>query len=319
MIKLIIVLQSDRWWPIRSMVNEYNQRRIEMVSPGEKLVVDESMSYWLGQEGLYSAEGMVHVTKMKSKPRGVGLMLKSCADGQSGLMVRLEMQEAKESMNLKEFQLRKGDVAAQPDNDQYQMLLANQQVYAYNTAVTLRLVKPWFGSNRTVIGDSAFSSIDTLLALKNRGLHFMGCIKTAHKGFCKGFLNHWGRVGQQPALARGSHMSATSRYTVNGTEHKMLAVGWSDKKVKCLLSSRSTTLAGEPSKRKRHYLEMEDGRLTTKRRVISINRPKVVEEYFEFFAAIDIHDHYRQGSLAIEDNWPRPGGCECFPRCLAWW
>jgi hypothetical protein len=32
-------------------------------------------------------------------------------------------------------------------------------------------------------------------------------------------------------------------------------------------------------------------------------RPKVVEQLFSGFSAIDVHDHYRQGSLAFETHW----------------
>eukprot|EP01034_Spumella_vulgaris_P041735 gene41735-51720_t len=53
------------------------------------------MSMWLGLDGNFSVEGMAHITKMKSKPRGVGAMMKSCADGTTGILLRLEIQESK--------------------------------------------------------------------------------------------------------------------------------------------------------------------------------------------------------------------------------
>jgi len=34
-----------------------------------------------------------------------------------------------------------------------------------------------------------------------------------------------------------------------------------------------------------------------------VNRPKIVEDIFKSFSVIDIHDHLRQGSLAIERQW----------------
>ena len=36
---------------------------------------------------------------------------------------------------------------------------------------------------------------------------------------------------------------------------------------------------------------------------IPIPRPKIVEEIFDCFSAIDIHDQYRQRVLHVEDRW----------------
>ena len=43
--------------------------------------------------------------------------------------------------------------------------------------------------------------------------------------------------------------------------------------------------------------------MRTKRSKLEIPRPKMIEEYFSCFSNIDVHDHYRQGSLAIERSW----------------
>ena len=34
-----------------------------------------------------------------------------------------------------------------------------------------------------------------------------------------------------------------------------------------------------------------------------VPRPSLVEEFYSCFSAIDVHDHYRQGSLEMERNW----------------
>lgn len=56
--------------------------------------------------------------------------------------------------------------------------------------MTLRLVQPWFGSKRTVIGDSAFASFSTCVALLSMGLFFIGIVKTATSKFPKAFFMH---------------------------------------------------------------------------------------------------------------------------------
>ena len=56
-------------------------------------------------------------------------------------------------------------------------------------ACTMRLAKPWFGSGRVVAGDSWFASVQTAVALAANGLHFIGNVKTATKGFPKKWLS----------------------------------------------------------------------------------------------------------------------------------
>ena len=36
---------------------------------------------------------------------------------------------------------------------------------------------------------------------------------------------------------------------------------------------------------------------------VHIPRPQAIEMFFSCFSNIDVHDHYRQGSLAMERNW----------------
>ena len=77
--------------------------------------------------------------------------------------------------------------------------------FGEGTAVTLCLTKKYFGTNRTVHADSAFSSVKTSEALQKRGLHFMGIVKTAHKEIPKEYLGDWaaGRISEVPG--RGPH------------------------------------------------------------------------------------------------------------------
>ena len=129
-------------------------------------MVDEIMSSWRGAEGKYSAEGLPHVTKIARKPEGVGAEMKAVADGESNIMLRLDIMEGKERQAQKPF----ADIGSE------------------GTAITLRLCSPYFGSGRVIHADSAFSSVRTCLKLREHGLHFMGCVKTASRKFPKRYL-----------------------------------------------------------------------------------------------------------------------------------
>jgi hypothetical protein len=190
-------------------------------------------------------------------------------------------------MRLKRFQARPAALR----DAAYQIEADAGRVYPYNTAVTLRLTSSIHGSNRTVIGDSAFSSVSTATACRNYGMHFIGIIKTAHKQYPKAILQQASR-----GEPRGSFkvMRATS------TEHPLYALAWADKKLKLLISTRGTTIQTDPSVRKRARLN-EDG--STNRYQIEIPRPSMIKMFFKPFNAVDTNDQYRQGILKLEENW----------------
>ena len=47
----------------------------------------------------------------------------------------------------------------------------------------IKLTKPWLGSNRVVVANSAFASADTAAALNKRKMGFIGVVKTATRRF----------------------------------------------------------------------------------------------------------------------------------------
>lgn len=240
------------------------------------------MSSWKGIDGTWHTNSLPHSTKIIRKPDGVGCELKSLCDCDSGVMLKLEIVEAKEQMRALEY------------TDEYQ----------HSTAQTMRLVKHYFGSWRTIIADSAFSSVSTAKALLSKGLHFIGCVKTAHKLFPKDEISQW---SQSDDLQRGDHVvyTTSTNITYNSThmEKELYAIGWNDKKMKQFIATRGVTTAGTPSIRERHRIVEVNGEKVTEKYQIEIPRPQVVELYYSNFSVIDIHDHFRQGSLAMEDYW----------------
>jgi hypothetical protein len=191
-------------------------------------------------------------------------------------------------MILKKFQVRPAALR----DAAYNIEEAAGRVFPFNTAVTLRLTSSVHGTNRTVIGDSAFSSVSTARACNKYGLHFMGIIKTAHKQYPKAILK---------ALSHGRPRGSYKLMQTTSTEHPTLyALAWADKKLKLLISTRGTTIETDPSMRKRARLN-EDG--TTHEYSIAVPRPSMVKMFFEPFNAVDTNDQYRQGILKLEENW----------------
>jgi hypothetical protein len=121
-------VDTDPWGMIRPFIDAFNANRARSVTPGGVLTVDEVMSMWLGLDSEYAVEGLPHLTKIARKPRGVGAEMKAMCDGQSGILMSLELMEGKERESIKKYQAE----------------------YGHGTAVTMRLVEYWRGSGRIV-------------------------------------------------------------------------------------------------------------------------------------------------------------------------
>ena len=222
---------------------------------------------------------MPHKTKIARKPKGIGAELKSCACGESNVMLRLELQEGEEAMKLKEYFKPKD--------------------CPFHVAVTVRLVKPWLGTWRTVIADSVFASFLCAITLLSMGLHFMGIVKTATRSFPKSYFTNWAETNPQ----RGDHTYLHTTYKVGQITHKIVAVGWMTKLVKSIITTVGNCLPGNDQVIKRSRLVEVNGMFQTQESEKRTARCNLIERLFDGFSKIDIHDHYRQGILAIEESW----------------
>jgi hypothetical protein len=181
------VPDKDPWGAIRPFVDAFNYTRSKCITPGRCITVDEVMSMWLGLDGDYAVEGLPHVTKIQRKPRGIGAELKAAADGQSGIMLHLEMIEGKEREKVKKWHTE----------------------YGHGCAVLMRCVEKYKGSARHIIADSAFGSPKTQVAVHTHlGLYTSLAVKTAHREYPKAFMAGWYAAGSPPNPKReiGSHI-----------------------------------------------------------------------------------------------------------------
>lgn len=273
---------KDDWREVRGLIDAFNKHRIEVVTPGPKLICDEAVSPWDGLEQKYHEAGCPHVTRIPRKPEDSGVELKCSADCGTGIMLQLEIQEGKEKMNRKEY----------------------VQAFGATTACTLRLVKPWFHTHRTVLGDSWFASVKTLVKLHEvGGLFFSGVVKTASREYPMQFLKDWGATVNL-RTHRGTHKAVMSQYaTHDGHQHNVWALGWADKKTLTFISNVGKTTDGEAARRRRYQKIQENGHFITRQHFKEVRRCHMVQNLFDGFSVIDIHDHYRQGSLGFHRSW----------------
>ena len=136
-----------------------------------------------------------------------------------------------------------------------------------------------------VCADSAFASVEAAVRLREQGLHFMGIVKTSHRLFPRKYL-------QQDRL-----YTDRGDYVVLTTEHEgqqLLAVGWKDAKIQTLISTRGGHNSQTPVQ-----TEWTGPGMSTARE-LRVPMPKLVGEYFQCAQGVDVHNHTRQGHLAVE-------------------
>ena len=117
---------------------------------------------------------------------------------------------------------------------------------------------------------------------------------SAHSKFPKKFFDARERVPGE--LERGDIRSLTA--VVDG--ERVAAHCWFDNKPKQIVATFSTTDDGEPHGKKR-WRNNDDG--TSTGFIKYVKRPRVIQDYFDAAAVIDIDNHYRQSGLALEDAW----------------
>jgi hypothetical protein len=166
---------DDAWGACRDYVRLFNLRRKEVFRPGPHLTFDESGMKWRGKNGAYHLQGCPHVTKCPRKPEPFNMELKNACDGDTGIMLVVEIQEGKERMAIKRHHDEMSNAAS----------------------IVMRLCEEgdFCGSRRIVYGDSFFASWDMCNELMQKGLYFKGIVKQNSGGYPKQFFRDWWQFG----------------------------------------------------------------------------------------------------------------------------
>jgi hypothetical protein len=144
------------FWAVQPLVDAFNLCRRTVYIAGAKLVVDESFSPWCGRDQRHTA-WCPHVQKEPRKPKGVGMEMKNCACCLVNVQLALELVACTDEMHRR-LHWRAGGAS---------------------TALMLRLLSSFASSGRLVVGDSAFASVQTAVALFNIGLYFIAVLHWA--------------------------------------------------------------------------------------------------------------------------------------------
>ena len=69
-----------------------------MIRPSSCLVADESFASWISRKADDMPDALSYTQKIIRKPKGVGTEFKNLANGVTGVMLKLEIQEKKSDM-----------------------------------------------------------------------------------------------------------------------------------------------------------------------------------------------------------------------------
>ena len=226
--------------------------------PSETLVADESMLAWMGKH----MPGWIIVPR---KPKPQGLEWKTLCDAKTKLLLNIDIQEGKLRNAAKEF------------NDTHKR----------STGCTLRLLKPWFGSGRTLIADSWFGSTTTAIAMYNvAGCYCILNVKTAHQHFPREELK--GALNESDDVA--TYMSSFT--ATDGKAVEIFASGQMEKQPLLLVATCATDQPGEP---RVFIVTVKESNGSTVRKTISYATTVVHGKYRGQFSAVDIWNRIRQG------------------------
>jgi hypothetical protein len=163
------------------------------------------------------------------------------------------------------------------------------------TQVLLELTEPWHHSGRLVTADAYFASMEAALAMKEKGLTFIGNVKKCSRRFSMEFL------GNTILPQRGSQAVLASIDEEIG-ETELVAVSSVDRNRRFFVTTTCGIGEGEDVFRKRLRQLDKSGRAPPDKVIIKVAQPKAIATYYKGASTIDRHNRIRIDELRMDRN-----------------
>jgi hypothetical protein len=287
--------EEYRWLLVEPFVDIVNDHREKFFKPSSVLCADESFSRWYGLGGDWINIGLPMYVAYDRKPEA-GCEIQSACCGESGIMARLKLRKTKRANDAAEAATAAAAAAEEEDLDEDDLppAAAEQQRNA-GTKDLLDLIFPWARSGRVVVADSHFASVQTARELYKIGLRFIGCVKTATKGFP---MKHLGGIQFPPG--RGHHYGMYHKST-DPILPDLLAFTWCDRDRRCFISTCSHLRPAAPIERSRmRQVAPVETDEAPELQALSIPLPACAKLYYDNCGRIDQHNRKRQDDLELE-------------------
>lgn len=264
--------QSDPWRYVNPFIDGFNDHWKEIYAPSWLLAPDELMSQWTGQEGVDIPKAIPFSSYVPRKPAPRGAELKCVCDGESGVMMRVELA-------LK-YKRKRGVPPVQPPYT---------DEYTSTAAVCLRLAEPWLNTNRCFAADAHFIGMDSVEALRENGIFGFGDLKTISSRFpVEQLESHCGTDSGDWNVMKSTFGSGD--WLCYGVAHRRGGA------IHTYLSTCGTTKRGKDQKHKDDT--GEDGSTAPPRKC-----PKILNDFTQAQPHVDKHNRWRQHILAIEERF----------------
>jgi hypothetical protein len=305
--------ETFRWALVQDFVDRFNEYRKAAFVPGETICVDESMSRWYGQGGSWINHGLPMYIAIDRKPEN-GCEIQNSACGESGVMLRLKLVMGDDGSGEGHVgEGGEGHVGEGAESDDADDM--DGVSLSHGGRICVELIEPWLHSDRIVCADSYFASVATAVALKRRGVRFIGVVKTAHRGFPKKTL------GSVELFNRGDSRSLLTK--IDGVE--VMALVWMDRDRRMFISTCKSAQLGRPYVRRRWRQVDPTPNASPVLVDLTVAQPRVCEAYYTTCAAIDQHNRCRQDDLQLVRKiqtveWHRRVGVSLLGICVvdAW-
>ena len=184
----------------------------------------------------------------------------------------------------------------------------------HGTQVILELLRPIANTDRVVVADSYYASVQTARELWRIKLRFIGVLKTATKQFPMHYLS---RV-LLPA-GKGDH-KALKAYDP-ASMYQLLAIVWTDRERRFFISSCASAAPGQVIERRRWRQTDPTPNAAPALEDIRLPQPEAVQIYYDGCGRIDEHNQHQQGSLNLEKkvqtmSWAHRANHSIFAMCV---
>jgi hypothetical protein len=277
----------DPWHPIIALVEDLNLNRQNTVCSSNIKTMDESMSGWKPRKNKLG--GLPNISFILRKPVPLGTEFKDLCDGETAIMLFLEIQRGRVEMPIRYPENRLHGATAACTLRQ---ALATRKCGQKETDEGILL------SRDTFYGDSWFASVKAATLVKKAGHEFVGPVKTSHKNFPKvqleTLMKEW-PGGMSFVLEGVTPPSAPGEAGL-----QLLAIGYkyNSRKVLCFVCTKD---AGPTTNGIAYQAKWTDEYGNVRAR--PVERPEVISRYFQYSDVVDAHNHARQALLGLEKKW----------------
>jgi Transposase IS4 len=194
------------------------------------------------------------------------------------------------------------------------LIRADGSTLNHGTKVLLELLRPLANTDRVVVADSYYASVQSARELWKIKLRFIGVLKTATKQFPMHYL-------ARCLLPNGKGDHRALKATDPDTGCQLLAIVWADRERRFFVSSCCSSAPGRVIERRRWRQRDTTPNANPELETIRLPQPEAVQVYYDGCGRIDEHNCHRQDSLNLEKkvqtmHWAHRANHSIFGMCV---